>query len=155
ATFTTNTTGATGSDSKTVKICVGAGLIVSKTANPSFTRTYNWSVNKSVDKTSVNIASGGSATFNYTVVANETGFTDSAWQVAGTITVTNPNTWETITADVTDAVDNGGVCAVTGGIGALVPAGGSVSLPYTCTYTSAPSPSSGTNTATATWDKTA
>src|SRR5260370_25363239 len=36
-----------------------------------------------------------------------------------------------------------------------VPAGGSASLPYTCTYASAPNPSSGTNTATAAWNKSA
>jgi len=155
ATFTAKTSGATGSASKTVKVCVGEDLTLSKTATPSFTRTYNWNVSKNVDKTTVDIASGGSATFNYTVGASQTGVTDSGWQVSGTITVHNPNDWEAITAKVTDAVDDGGTCAVTGGASVSVPAGGSASLPYTCTYASAPSPSSGTNTATATWDKSA
>lgn len=155
ATFTANTTGATGSAGKTVKVCVGEDLTVSKTASPAFTRTYNWNLGKNVDKTTVDIASGGSATFNYTVGASQTGFTDSGWQVSGTITVQNPNDWEAITANLTDAVDDGGTCTVTGGSGVSVPAGGSVSLPYTCTYASAPSPPSGTNKATATWDKSA
>jgi len=153
ATFTTDTNNTTGSASKTVKVCVGKDLTVSKTASPAFTRTYNWSLGKNVDKTLIDVASGGAATFNYTVGASETGFTDSGWQVSGTITVTNPNDWEAITANVTDAVNDGGTCVVTGGTGVSVPAGGSASLPYTCTYASAPSPSSGTNTATAAWDK--
>jgi hypothetical protein len=155
ATFTANTTGATGSASLTVKVCVGQDLTVSKTATPAFTRTYNWSLAKNVDRTLADIAGGGAATFNYTVGASQTGFTDSGWQVSGTITVTNPNDWEAITANVADAVNDGGSCVVTGGTGASVPAGGSVSLPYACTYASAPNPSSGTNTATATWDKSA
>jgi hypothetical protein len=155
ATFTAKTSGATASASQTVKVCVGKDLTVSKTATPAFTRTYNWSLSKNVDKTLIDIASGGAATFNYTVGASETGFTDSGWQVSGTITVSNPNDWEAIIANVTDAVNDGGTCVVTGGTGVSVPAGGSASLPYTCTWASAPSPSSGTNTATAAWDKSA
>ncbi len=154
ATFTTSDTGTTGSASQTVTVCVGVDLTVSKTATPSFTRTYNWSIAKSVDKTLVEQVGGGTATFNYTVNVSETGFKDSDWQVTGKITVTNPNDWEAITADVSDAVDNGGTCNVSGGSGVSVPASSSVTLDYTCTYASAPSPSSGTNTATAKWDST-
>jgi len=159
ATFTTNTTSTTGSASQTVKVCVGEDLKVSQTATPSFTRTYNWSIAKSVDNSLINIASGSSATFNYKVTVTETGFTDSGWQVTGQITVTNPNDWEAITANISDAVDNivnnGGSCTVSGGMGVIVPANGSKVLNYTCTYTSAPGSSSGTNTATATWDSNA
>jgi hypothetical protein len=154
ATFTTNTTGTTGSASQSVKVCVGADLAVSKTATPSFTRTYNWSLAKSVDKTLVKQV-GGNAVFNYTVNVNETGFTDSAWQVAGKITVANPNDWEDVSADISDVIDNGGNCNVTGGTGMTIPHGGSASLSYTCSYASAPSPAAFTNTATATWDKAA
>jgi hypothetical protein len=133
-----------------------ADLQVSKVATPSFTRTYNWSISKNVDKTKVE-QNGGNATFNYSVTASETGFTDSGWAASGTITVTNPNNWEDVTTTVTDAVDNGGTCAITdanGGVNEVVPASNSIELPYTCTYTSAPDPSAGTNTATATWDAT-
>jgi hypothetical protein len=151
ATFTTKDTSTTGSDSKTVKVCVGVDLTVSKIASASFARTYAWSIAKSVDKTLVEQI-GGTATFNYTVNVKETGFTDSGWQVNGTITVSNPNDWEAITADVTDKIDNNGNCTVTGGTGVSVPASSSVTLPYSCTYSSAPTPSSGTNMATATWD---
>ena len=151
ATFTTDTTNTTGSDSKTVTVCVGADLTVSKTANPSFTRTYNWDIKKSADKTMID--PGG--TVNYTVVVTEGGFTDSNSKVSGTITVYNPNDWESISASVTDAIDNGGTCAITGMSGVTILPLGSMQLPYTCTYSSAPSPASGTNTATASWDKVA
>jgi hypothetical protein len=67
ATFSTNTSQTTGSDSKSVQLCVGADLTVSKTASTAFTRTYNWSIEKLVDQTLIDIASGGTATFHYTI----------------------------------------------------------------------------------------
>ncbi|TMG48148.1 MAG: hypothetical protein E6H91_06970 [Chloroflexi bacterium] len=153
ATFTTNTSGTTGSASQTVKVCVGADLTVSKTATPTFTRTFTWGISKAVDQTRINIASGGSATFNYTVNVTHDKGTDSAWAVTGTITVANPNDWEDITADVSDAVNNLGICSVIGGgTNVTVPRSGSAILSYACTYLVAPSPLAGTNTATATWN---
>jgi hypothetical protein len=154
ATFKTNTSETTGSASQSVQLCTPVDLQVTKDATPSFTRTYNWSIAKSVDKTLVE-QSGGTATFNYTVNANETGFTDSSWQVNGTITISNPNDFEFIPlTNVTDAIDNGGSCTVNGNTTVIIGASSKVTLPYSCTYSSAPSPnSSGTNTATATWDQ--
>ena len=155
ATFATNTTGTTGNASQTVKDCQGADLTVSKTATPSFTRTYNWTINKTVDNNNVKTAGGTAATASYTVTAAEAGFTDSAWQVTGTITVTNPNDWEAITANVADSIDNSGTCTVSGGTNVSVPAHDFVPLNYTCTYASAPSPAAFNNTAIATWDNVA
>ncbi|TMD91582.1 MAG: hypothetical protein E6I73_03965 [Chloroflexi bacterium] len=145
ATFKTNTTLTTGSAKQSVKLCVGADLSVAKTATPGFTRTYSWNISKAVDKTVVKQV-GGSATFNYTVVANETGFTDSGWQVTGSITVTNPNDWEDITASVAD----GGSCTLSGGPTITVKHATPVVLTYVCTFGS--NPGSGVNTATATWN---
>ncbi len=81
------------------------------------------------------------------------GYTDSAWAVAGKITVANPNGFDVAGVNVTDAIDNGGSCSVAGGTNVTVPKNSSVVLDYTCTYAAAPSPAAGTNTATATWDK--
>jgi hypothetical protein len=152
ATFTTNDTATTGTDDQTVTVCVGKDLTVSKNATPTFTRTYDWDITKDVDQTSITIDLGGSATFNYTVNVSHDAGTNSGWALTGTITVTNPNDWEAIVADITDAVDNGGVCTVANGDDVSVPASGSVQRTYSCTYAAAPSPASGTNTATATWD---
>ena len=127
-------------------------LTVTKTATPSFTRTWEWTITKDYDATYYLFA-GGSVTHNYRVSVTPSS-RDSDWQVVGKITVINPNDWEDIVADVTDAVDNGGTCVVTGGSNVTVPkGGGSVVLDYTCTYSSTPTPSSGVNTATASWDK--
>jgi len=135
----------------------GIDLSVSKTATPTFTRTFNWSIQKLVDKTLVE-QSGGSIIFNYTVNVSETGFTDTNWQVNGSITVANANAFAVTGVNVADAVDDGGSCSITdpnGGLNETVPAGGSLSLPYTCTYSSQPPYNvTANNTATATWDGT-
>jgi hypothetical protein len=157
AAFTTDTTGSSGSASASVKVCVGADVKVSKTASPSFTRTYKWSIEKSVDKSEVTTNAGEAAKFNYTVALSHDSGTDSAWRVAGTITVANPNDWEAVSVtNVTDAIDNGGSCTVGGPEpDPTVPAGGSIEIAYTCTYASTPTSASFTNTATAVWDQAA
>src|SRR5207248_2294446 len=53
-----------------------------------------------------------------------------------------------------DAVDNGATCSVLGGVGATVPALTALDFAYVCSYGSAPSPATGTNTATASWSAT-
>jgi hypothetical protein len=142
------------SASATVTDCQGADLKVTKDATPSFTRTYGWTIGKSVDKTKVTVDPWASATFNYTVAVTHDAGTDSGWQVTGGITVHNPNDWEDIDADLSDAIDNGGNCTVSSST-VTVPAGGDASATYTCTYDSAPSPAAFTNTATAAWDAAA
>jgi len=137
-------------DEQDVEVCVGVDLAVSKDATASFGRTYDWTIDKAVDKTLVEIAAGGSALFNYTVTVTPNGYTDSMWALSGTIRVTNPNDWQAVIADVTD-VYPGGVCTVVGGEDVEVPAGGYVDLPYSCTFAAKPM-YTGTNTATATWD---
>lgn len=134
----------------------GIDLTVTKTATPSFTRTFNWSIQKLVDKTLVE-QSGGNITFNYTVNVAETGFTDTNWQVNGVITVGNANAFAVTGVNVTDAVDDGGTCVindVNGGVNETVPPGG-LSVSYTCTYSSQPAYNvAANNTATAAWDGT-
>src|SRR5262249_59512676 len=133
--------------------CVGKDLPVSKTAATTFTRTFHWAITKDVDKPHVNIADGGTATFNYTVSVTHDAGTDSAWMATGAITISNPNDWEAITANVSDAVDNGGLCTVSGGTNVSIPASGSVTLPFTSSYGPAPSPADGANTPPARRDK--
>jgi hypothetical protein len=136
-----------------VQLCVAEDLGVSKTAAPVFTRGYNWSIKKTVDKTLVDQASGN-VTLNYTVVAKELGVTDGGWHVTGNITVSNPNDFESITANISDVVNDGGTCQVTGGMNVNVPASGSVTPTYTCSFITQPAYTQATNTGTATWDQT-
>ena len=82
----------------------------------------------------------------------QTGFTDSGWEVAGIITVGNPNTWEPVTVTVTDGVDGGGTCSVIGGRRL----GGSEQLEGLRLHVrmrGAPTAPNGTNTATVAWDE--
>jgi len=157
ATFTTDSTGTTGSASQSVKVCVGADLQVKKDANPSFDRTYLWNINKTGDKSTID--PGGKV--NYKVTTSQSGFQDGNYQVKGTVTVTNPNDWEDVTLNSTqglvDSIDNGGVCTFDNGdpSGTTIPSGKSVDFAYTCTYSQAPSALKGTNTATASWDAAA
>jgi hypothetical protein len=157
ATFTTSDTKTTGSDSATVSDCQGADLTVSKDATPAFTRTYTWGISKSADPTKVFTAGGADGKSTYTVNVTHDNGTDSAWTVTGTITVTNPNDWESVTlTGVSDAIDNGGNCSITSGdVNGTIAAGDSATFGYSCSYASAPNPAAFTNTATATWDKTA
>lgn len=140
------------SDSQTVTVCVGKDLTVSKTAVPSFTRTWDWTLVKDYDAT-YNLLAGQSVTHGYKVTVDPT-YTDSAWKVEGDITIANPNAWEAITANVADSATLDGSCVLddTDGI-VSVPASGIVVVHYTCTWATTPTPYSGTNTATITWDK--
>ena len=156
ATFTTNTTATTGSDSQLVTVCVGVDLTVTKTATPAFNRTFTWTIDKDVNDTSITIAQGGTATFNYTVDVVKSAPIDSGWVVNGTITVTNPNAFQAVVVDISDSLPNGATCTITGGGTAVnVPASGNVVKSYSCTYAAAPNPDPATNTATATWDAAA
>ncbi|MEE6287518.1 hypothetical protein V2J52_07620 [Georgenia sp. MJ173] len=150
------------SDSSTeiVTVCAGLDLDVEKNVVSSFDRTYLWTIDKVADETVVHAdPATGTATFDYTVTATPilppNGWTDSAWAMSGEITVSNPNEWLDITADVTDEVSVGGgaICTVAGGTAVTIGADESVTLDYLCTFTSQPS-YSGTNTATATWADT-
>jgi hypothetical protein len=135
--------------------CFGNTLVVTKDANPSLKRTYTWGITKTVDQDHINTS--GSATFNYTVTVTHDGGTDSDWKVTGNIRVANPTGADIAGITVSDALDNGGVCTISGGpngdgTSITVPMGSHLDVPYTCAFQGAPTPSTGTNTATAAWD---
>jgi hypothetical protein len=123
-------------------------LLVTKTAFPSLKRTFTWDIEKSVEETEIDASAGSTVTFNYTVNVTHDSGTDSEWAVAGKITVSNPGGGDITGVDVTDAVDNGGSCSVTGGAGVTIAGGSHEVYDYTCTYSALPA--DGINTATAT-----
>ncbi len=138
------------SNSVTVRVCVGVDLTVSKTAVPTFTRTWNWAITKDYDGT-YNLYAGDTVLHGYKVTVTPTPV-DSAWLVVGVITLSNPNNWEAITlTSLSDVVNNGGTCTVAAGP-YVVPVSGSIEVGYSCSYASAPSSYSGLNTATAAWN---
>ncbi len=150
-------------------------LDVTKGANPTFTREFNWSISKGVDACQVTLLNpngcsitGSTKTLNYTVTVTKDNGTDRGWDVSGTITVTNPNAQDASGVQVSDQItyfdgtndiaDPQATCTVSDGDGgtvdhtnATIPGSGAVDFPYDCTYSGAPASSVETNTASATW----
>ena len=122
-------------------------LSVSKDASTSRTRTYNWTIDKSVDPDAWSLFDGDTGTSDYSVTVTKTSSTDSAWHVSGSITINNPNPDRA--ADLTQVVDSmtGGINATVDCPSLTVAAGGSL----VCTYSAdLPDGTTRTNTATAT-----
>jgi uncharacterized repeat protein (TIGR01451 family) len=136
---------ALGKDSASVAVTCSApkALAVTKTANPSFTRTYHWKVTKTADPSSLNLEDGATGSSTWTVTLEQDGApVDSGWRLAGTITITNPNGFAVNGVSVSDGL-GGTVTCPSSTIAA------SSSMP--CSYSvGLQSGSSGTNTATAT-----
>jgi hypothetical protein len=61
----------------------------SKTAEASWTRSYSWTISKSVDKPAIELKSGDSATAKYTVSVVKSAPTDSDVTVKGSVCVKN------------------------------------------------------------------
>ena len=134
--------------------CPGGGgggaddLSVSKTADVSFTRTFKWKIDKSADPSTVYSANGGqSGSTKYTIAVTKDGFDDSNWAVSGKITVTNTNDFAVNGVKILDSTPGGNCAPADASLD--VPAQGSASTSYTCTFAS--NPGSGTNTAEADW----
>ena len=124
---------------------------VSKTVTPEFIRTFDWTISKAVDQARIE-TTASTATFTYTVNLTKLAGVDSGWQATGAITVTNSTPVGMTIHSITDAVDNGGTCVVTAAADTPVAAGGSLAVPYVCTYpASGPTAAAGINTATVTW----
>lgn len=134
------------SDSASVKInCYE--LSVTKTADTSLTRTYDWTIQKTGNQATVVLSTGQSFTVNYTVVVDVSGSTESEWAVSGDIIISNPN--PSRAAQLTTVAD-----IVSPNIAATVDCDGETSVPagdsIKCTYSaSLPNTDSRTNTATA------
>ena len=89
------------------------GLIdVAKTATVGWTRTYEWTIAKSVRPTRMDLFSGETAIFSYAVQLTRSTLSD-AYGVTGTITANNTNTTLPALVDVVDClqVSVAGVCS--------------------------------------------
>jgi hypothetical protein len=123
-------------------------LKVTKDATTSFTRTYNWTLTKTADPTEKTIATGESFVATYKVSADAK-FTDSAHQVTGTITVSNPSGIAATLTSVSDVVS--GPLPASVDCGVTFPHSLAAAGTLTCRYSRAlPNGDDRTNTATAT-----
>ena len=141
---------------QTVTLCVDLDdLVVTKTANPTFARDYDWSIEKSVTgDSSQTVPEGTPATFEYDVVVTPSGGTDTEFVVAGAIKVNNPNQRTITGVSLSDSLP-GGTCTIDKPDGPLSIPAGNTSFPYTCVMSDATASTTGTNSATATWDASA
>ncbi len=73
-----------------VIFCYDYEVKVSKTANTSYTRSWDWSITKSADESSLLLARGQSHPVEYTVKVDAAP-DDSNFAVNGTIAITNPD----------------------------------------------------------------
>jgi hypothetical protein len=100
-----------------IEFCYDFELDVSKTAETSFTRTFEWDIEKSVDPATWDLFTGDSGTSEYTVNVTKSEGVDSDWAVDGQITIANNTPFDATITSVDDVVSNNGpadvVCGVT------------------------------------------
>jgi hypothetical protein len=132
-----------------IEFCFDYELAVSKTANTTFTRTFNWTIDKSVTPDTLNMFTGDRGAVQYTVAVVKTGFTDSNWAVSGVITIQNNTPLVATITGVTDQISGAG--SPTPNCGVTFPHDLASSDTLTCSYTaSLPDGANRTNTATVT-----
>ena len=144
------------SDTETVEVCVDLDdLVVTKTAKPAFARDYDWTIEKSVKgASSQTVPQGTPASFAYDVVVTPSAAKDAAFVVSGAISVQNPNQTTISGVQLTDSLP-GGQCTIDKPAGPLSIQKGTSTFDYSCVLPGATATTTGTNTATASWDKAA
>jgi hypothetical protein len=127
----------------------GTDLVATKTAVPSFDRSFSWSSAKSTS-TPYFRTNQSTVTAQYSATITKSAASDSNFVVSGVIDVFNPNDGAVSGVAATDSIGSVN-CAVSGG-SSTIPGGGSTEFSYSCSLPSATASDSGTNTAVVTWD---
>ncbi len=127
--------------------CYDYEVGVNKTANTTFARDWDWTIDKSCDQTDLTLSLGQTFNVNCSVTLDADS-TDSDWAVSGVITIHNPD--PTNAATVTSVTDQiSGIGAISVDCGTTLPLTIDPGDDQLCTYTSAlPDATSRTNTAT-------
>ncbi len=113
-------------------------LDVEKTAQTSFIRTWDWTIEKTVMPEKLELCDDvKEVKANYKVTVDKTGDTDGSWAVAGKIKITNPTAFAATITDISDVVD--GVTATVSGVTLpyILAAGQSIEVQYTADLPSA------------------
>lgn len=100
-----------------ISFCFDYELEVEKTAETSFTRIYDWAIEKSVTPDSWEFFTGDTGESEYTVEVNKSEPIDS-WAVSGDIKISNP---APMSAEITEIIDNIGGQVVTVDCGVSFP----------------------------------
>jgi hypothetical protein len=127
------------------------GLLASKTADATYTRTVTWDINKSADPSTLNLFRGDSGETIWTVAVTKSE-QESDFAVSGDITIRNPNAVP-VDFTVSDVLDDGTVANVNCPTLEAPAAVGEVPGEVVCTYSAAPTGRTATlNTATVSVD---
>ncbi|MDF1562791.1 MAG: hypothetical protein P1V51_07095 [Deltaproteobacteria bacterium] len=118
-----------------ISVCFDYEVNAAKTAETSFTRTYEWAIAKSVSPAAWSLFAGDAASSDYLVEVLKTGFVDSDFAVAGTIVVENRTPFTANITSVRDTLSTGEILGVNcpGGLPTTLASGASL----TCTYVGA------------------
>ncbi len=136
-----------------VTVCDYADLTVTKTADPSFDRSYSFDIDKEAEDTELVVDPvTGEATAYYTVTITDGEATDTNFAVTGMITVTNPNSVPVDLLTLTDSI-GATECDLDLPAELEVPADGQLIVQYVCEAAGWTPTSTGTNTASVTWDE--
>lgn len=125
---------AAGGSDGAEKLYREGALDIEKTAEPSYTRTYSWTVEKVADPTSLNLFDGQSAPVTYTVKVTKDAGTDSDWNVTGVVTITNASTSPVVIGSVDDVMGASGSVALIGCDSSAFPLTLNPSEKKVCTY---------------------
>ncbi|MDQ2690951.1 MAG: hypothetical protein M3Y68_02850 [Chloroflexota bacterium] len=133
-----------------ISFCYDIELQVTKDADTTFTRTYEWDIEKTVAPETLDMFSGDTGAVEYTVTVTKTGFTDSDWAVTGNIEIFNPHPSQSATiTSVTDEVSMGIAADVDCGV--TFPYALAAGATLECSYSAdLPDGANRTNTATVT-----
>ena len=132
-----------------IEFCYDYEVDASKTAETTYTRTFEWDIIKTVSPASWELFTGDSGTSTYTVAVTKTGFTDSDWAVSGVITIVNNTPFAATITGVSDVITPALAVAVDCGV--TFPHNLASLSSLNCTYsTPLPDDSSRVNTATIT-----
>ena len=99
-----------------IEFCYDYELDITKSVDPTYTRTFSWDIAKSVSPDSWDLFTGDSATSQYTVSLTKHDGVDSDWAVSGLITVTNNTPLDAVVEDVTDELSDFGSVDVDCGV---------------------------------------
>jgi hypothetical protein len=126
----------TGQDISHIEFCYDYEVDVSKDANTSLKRTYEWGITKEFDESYVGFPGDviPDPDHEYTITVDQTGSTDSDWAVSGTITIDNHTPFTATIEAVSDVITNDIAADVSCGVGVDfpydLPAGGTLACGY-------------------------
>ena len=130
-----------------IDFCWDQKLHISKSAETSFTRAFDWGISKTVIPDTWQLFNGDTGKSVLNITAEKTGFTDSDWVVSGVITIFNTIPHDATIESVTDVISGFGPVAVDCGVSFpfSLPAGDTLLCEYS---TPLPDGTTRSNTAT-------